>query len=182
MIVIDAFWTPTILLAALVAPAAYLTFVTPVAATVDIAAACFKIATIILFCRWIYVAGRNLVEADVAELEFTPASRIWWFAVPILSIYKPFQGMRELWNGSRSIYPLDVNHSLVSVWWALWLLSGVIGLGANFIGGVSGGGTTGMWVGAAIDIALAVVAIMLIRGIAEGQSQLDGSSLSEVFA
>jgi hypothetical protein len=39
-----------------------------------------------------------------------------------------------------------------------------------------------LWATSAANIALAVVAIMLIRGIAQGQRTLDGSSLSEVFA
>jgi hypothetical protein len=180
MIVIDALLNPAVLLWAAVLPDAFLSLVTPVASTVDGGVLVFKIATMIVFSYWIYVAGQNLVEADIEDLDFTPASRIWWFAVPIASFFKPFQGMRELWNASRGTLPYDTNDSLVATWWALWLGTRLFG---SFSGLLGARGTTNMlWATSAANIALAVVAIMLIRGIAQGQRTLDGSSLSEVFA
>jgi hypothetical protein len=182
MIVIDALWTPVILLWATIFPAAYQGLILPVATSVDIAAMVFKIATMILFCVWIYIAGGNLIQADVEDLDFTPASRIWWFIVPIACWFKPFQGMRELWNASRGILPYDTNENLVAAWWALWLISGMVAWFSGAIAGANGSNLTGLWVSSAVDIALCVVAIMLIRGIAQGQRTLDGSNLSEVFA
>lgn len=182
MVVIDAVWTPVVLTTALVAPAMFQAIVTPVASSVDLAAGLFKITTMIVFACWIYVAGRNLLAADFNDLEFTPASRIWWFAVPIASLFKPFQGMRELWNASRGVSAYETNDSLVSGWWALWLLNN---LGSFFIGFASGAANmanVGMWVASVIDLALAVFAIMLIRGIALAQQGLSGENLAEVFA
>jgi len=184
MVVVDALWTPVILLWAAALPGLFQEVITPVATTVDTAALCFKIATMIVFGRWIYVAGKNLVEADVTDLEFTPASRIWWYFVPIASLFKPFQGMRELWNASHGIYPNDESSGLVAAWWALWLVTNFVGYFSGIATGAGAGanGAVLSWVAAAADIAVAVAAIALIRGIADGQRGLNGSTLSEVFA
>lgn len=181
MVVIDALLRPLILVGAWLSPGTFRFYVTPIAATVDGSVLGFKILTMIVFARWIYVAGRNLVEAGMDELDFTPAARIWWFFVPVASLFKPFQGMRELWNASRNVWPHDTNESLVSVWWGLWLLANFIGY---FVAVLSqeGQGLLGLWLSCAAEIAVAVVAIVMIRGIARGQEQLGGSELSEVFA
>ncbi|MFA5966107.1 MAG: DUF4328 domain-containing protein [Sphingomonas sp.] len=182
MVMADALWTPVILLWAAALPVAFQTVIAPIASAVDTAALCFKIATMIVFARWIYVAGSNLVDADVMDLEFTPASRIWWFFVPIASLFKPFQGMRELWNASHGIYPGDVSSSLVATWWGLWLLANMVGYATGVIANPSGNNPAIIWVSCGVDIATAVTAIMMIRGIARSQEQLGGASLSEVFA
>ncbi|WEK01650.1 MAG: DUF4328 domain-containing protein [Candidatus Sphingomonas phytovorans] len=179
MIVVDALWNPAILIGAKMTPELFQQFVTPIATGVDIAAFLFKIVTMIVFCRLILVAGNNLIAAGFEDLEFTPWSRIWWFVVPVACLFKPFQGMRELWNVSRGVYPYDTNDSLVAIWWALWLLAGVVAWVAN---AVTGPGTLGLWTDSVVNIVLAPVAIMLIRGIALGQTKLDGSNLNEVFA
>ncbi len=182
MVVIDALWTPLILLWASALPDLFQAVIAPVATIVDAAALCFKIVTMIIFARWIYVAGDNLVDADVMDLEFTPASRIWWFFVPIASLFKPFQGMRELWNGSHGIYPNYASSSLVATWWGLWLVANFIGYFTGITAGSGGGVPVMSWASAAVDIAAAVAAITMIRGIADAQGKLDGSALSEVFA
>lgn len=182
MVVIDALWSPVVLLAATLTPTMFRSMIAPVATTVDMAALCFKIATMIVFARWIYVAGRNLVAAEVMDLEFSPASRIWWFFVPIASLFKPFQGMRELWNASRGVIPTDTPNTLVAIWWGLWLLANFIGY---FTGMLAGGvnNPTLAWLSAAADIAVAIAAIRLIREIATSQEHLDsGGTLAEVFA
>ena len=139
--------------------------------------------TWILFGRWIYLAGQNLVEAGYQDLEFTPAARIWWFAVPIANLYKPFQGMRELWNASHGNQDYSSETApLVAIWWALWLLSGFASLGLGLFLGWSESGVVSDWISAALELALAVVAIMMIRRIAEAQTQLSDPRLAEVFA
>ena len=181
MIVVGAAWSPIVLLGALLFPGAFQTFVSPVAATVDVIAICFRLATVIVFCSWIYLAGRNLIAAHIEDLDFTPLSRIWWFFIPVASFFKPYQGMRELWNASRGVVPHDVNDSLVGIWWALWLAAGIISFISGLVAGATGAVTKGIWISSAAYAALAVAAIMLIQGIAKGQRQLDGSDLSDVF-
>jgi hypothetical protein len=182
MVVIDALWSPVVLLTATLTPTMFRSLIAPVATTVDMAALCFKIATMIVFARWIYVAGRNLVDADVMDLEFSPASRIWWFFVPVASLFKPFQAMRELWNASHGVMPTDAPNTLVATWWGLWLLSNFMGYVTSMLASDRSSPALA-WAVSAADIAAAVAAIMLIREIARGQEQLgNGGTLAEVFA
>jgi hypothetical protein len=181
MVAIDAALRPLILLDAWLFPYAFTYYVTPVATTVDGACAVFKWTTMVVFARWIYVAGDNLVEAGIDDLEFTTASRIWWFFVPFASLVKPFQGMRELWNASRGQWPYDTNDWLVSVWWGLWLATNILAYISTIMNRDSRN-LTAIWLHIAAEIAVAVVAIALLRGIAKGQGNLAGSEIAEVFA
>lgn len=182
MVALDALATPVILLSALAAPEAYVANVVPVADAVDGAALLFKLVTMIVFAWWIHTAGRNLLAAGYEDLEFSPASRIWWFAVPFANFVKPFQGMRELWNASHGNSDYTQGSGLVATWWALWLGSRLSRLVANGLAGESDSGTGPFWVEAAFDVPLAIVAILLIRGIARAQKQLAEPALVEVFA
>ena len=182
MVVLDALWQPFIFGTATLFPVAFQERLMPVASSLDSAALGFKIATFVVFSIWIYVAGRNLVAAEYDDLEFTPGSRIWWFAIPIASLFKPFQGMRELWNASHGEEVYQESASLVTTWWALWLLANVV----SYVVGMSGenaGITPALWVSCALDIALAVVAITMLHGIARAQSVLTNrdANLAEVF-
>ena len=69
MVAIDALAVPVILLAALAFPEAYAANVMPIANQVDIGTIIFNVATIIVFCRWIYVAGKNLDGTDYTHAD-----------------------------------------------------------------------------------------------------------------
>lgn len=181
MIVVGALWSPIVLASAFLFPEAFSQNITPIAQQVDLAASIFQITTIIVFSYWIYIAGLNLLASGLKDLEFSPASRIWWFFVPIASFVKPYQGMRELWNASRGTWPYDTNANLLGIWWALWLLSAlsVWITGLAFRDDIS---QMPLIINSFIDIAQAIVAILLIRGIAQAQNNLDGTPLIDIFA
>lgn len=181
MVIIDAFWTPIVLGIAALAPDTFSIYVTPIASSVDAAAIVVKLMTIAAFALWIYLAGANLVRAELKGLEYSPASRIWWFLVPIFSLFKPFLAMREMWNASQSISTYDTNSTTVSIWWALYLGGNVVSVVIN---ATSGGtpDTVGLLINAASDIAVAAVAIFMINRITDAQRNMSGNDLADVFA
>lgn len=181
MVVIDALMTPLLLVSAALFPEGYTENVIPVAQQIDGAVLIFTLLTFVVFSRWIYVAGRNLVEAGYQDLEFTPGSRIWWFAVPIANFVKPYQGMRELWNASHGESAYTLGSGLVGLWWAIWLGRSLFGTVLSMAAGPDSG-TGPLWLQSAADAALAVVAITMIRRIAEAQTKLGTEELAEVFA
>ncbi len=182
MVVIDALWNPVVLSYGALFPAAFRSHLLPIASIVDGSASIFKLATMVLFAVWIYFAGANLREADVDDLEFSPASRIWWFFVPVASLFKPFQGMRELWNASLNRWPHDENAAVVTIWWVTYLLTSFAALFVIYSGQVAGTHLTALWVQSLTAMVRAVFAIIILRGVATAQRRFDGSSLSEVFA
>ena len=97
-----------------------------------------------------------------------------WF-VPIISLFRPYQIMKEMWTKTNSLikeYKTDYLHkgtSIIGVWWALWIISSYLGKYAlkkvlkaetiqDFINS-----TWADIVVAAIGIPLAIITIIIIK-------------------
>jgi len=83
----------------------------------------------VFVAMWIYRAHANLRDANVGGLTFTPGWAVGWFFVPIASLFKPFEAMRELWDvsdghDSRGIHALATNS--VKIWWGAFLTGSLI--------------------------------------------------------
>lgn len=150
--------------------------------TIGVAALCvlgWRLITSIVFAVWLFRAGKNLAQAGFYDLEFTPASRIWWFFVPFLALYKPYQGMRELWNASHGRDSFEETNGLVAGWWACWI-------GTIIVSWISGAGafalTGGDLIVGAVNAGTVITAILIVRGVSQAQIGLSGEGLSEVFA
>lgn len=180
LVVIEALTRPALLAWSVLAPDSYESAILSSAQAYDRAIIGFYLLTLIVFGRWIYVAGRNLVLAGLDGLQFTPASRIWWFAVPFANFVKPFQGMRELWNASHGA-DYATNRWLVSSWWALWLGNGITAYLAGRFGAEDGGFL--LMLESLSGLILAGIAITLVRQISAAQLRLSTApDLTEVFA
>jgi hypothetical protein len=182
MVIIGAAWNPVILTWARIAPVSFSDMILPIASGVDGGRIVFGVATMIVFAIWIYLAGRNLIAAGIDDLDYSAGSRIWWFFVPIAALFKPFQAMRELWNASRYTYPHDTSAPLVNIWWALWLIRQFAGGAFGALANDGNLNATGIWVQSAIQAPAAVAAIMVVWQVSRAQTDLDRSSLAEVFA
>ncbi len=181
MVAIDALSAPLILASELLSSDAAL-LISSIAVEINAACVLFKFVTMIVFARWIYVAGANLLDAGYDDLEFSPGSRIWWFFVPVAALFKPFQGMRELWNASHGNTDYTEGNALVGTWWALWLIDRIAVYLGTMLYVPEDGTTAGLWIQGAIDIALASVAITMLRRITAAQAGMSGPALEEVFA
>jgi hypothetical protein len=58
------------------------------------------IVTGIVFLTWIHRANRNARALGAEGMRFTPGWSVGWYFVPIMSLWKPFQAMREIWQAS----------------------------------------------------------------------------------
>lgn len=182
LVVLNAAWAPFVLLTVTLAPEWFTLHVTPVAPIGDACQIGIRILTMIVFGRWIFVAGSNLTALGIEGLEFTPGARIWWFAVPFANFFKPYQGMRELWNASRGSWPLNDDHPLLAAWWACWLLNAVVGYASRLTGDSVEAALPILYASTLASTALAATAIAVVLGIARGQSALGQDDLSTVFA
>lgn len=54
----------------------------------------------IFFLRWTYLAANNAQVLSPARLRFSRASAVWWWFVPFMNFWKPYQAMSEIWNAS----------------------------------------------------------------------------------
>ena len=176
MVVVDALFLPALLAAAWGGADWYLdNFIATNRVMIG-----FKVATMIVFALWIYVAGRTLAAAGYGDCEFSPGSRIWWFLVPIANFYMPFKGMRELWNASHGVEDYQANAPLVTSWWAAYLLVLLSSWAVLLMTDASGAGAL---IAIPFLLVRAVLAILMIHRITGALSAGPRSGrLEEVFA
>lgn len=89
----------------------------------------------IVFLVWFYRAHKNLYRASVPDIKYKSGWTIGGFFVPILSLFRPFQVMRETQKGSLLLNKTEYirnwdeyeTNPLVGWWWGLFLLSEIVG-------------------------------------------------------
>ena len=115
-------------------------FISPVQATLNdlreqIIAILYLLASIvsaIMFIQWFRRAYFNLhLHVDYLLHPEGWAAGSWF--VPIVSFYRPYQIMKELYEESiellekRGIHIPNISMNYISVWWAFWILSSIFG-------------------------------------------------------
>jgi hypothetical protein len=139
------------------------------------------IAAAIAWAMWQHRGHRNLRSFGRAGLDFTPGWAVGWWFVPIASLWKPFQTVRELWKASDPSadavgWRAIPTWPLLGWWWACWIGAGVI----TFFGGRSRGtdidasiaSDTALMAGLALQVVAAVLAIAIIRQVGARQEAL----------
>ena len=179
---INGLWEPVIFGWAAASPDHFNANVAPNSNMIDDCRTALFILMVLLFIGWLYQAGRNLVAAGYDDLEFTPASRIWWFAVPVAALFVPFQARRELWNVSHGIFPHDRDHALLYGWWALHLIKSFAAVAFAFAVGSNSAFAAGQWwMTGTLDLAVAVPSILVVIGITRAQMRFRHPTLAEDF-
>jgi hypothetical protein len=129
------------------------------------------IVAAILVLRWIYRVNKN-ARLLAPDKPMSPGWAVGWFFVPIMNLWKPFQGMNQSWRiaTNPSAWKTVPTPPVLRWWWGLWLLG-------NFLGNISfriasGGKTAGAIMGSdVVDIfgggALFGTTLVLIRIVRE---------------
>lgn len=86
------------------------------------------VITGITFLIWIARANRNARALGAQGMRFTPGWSVGWFFVPIASLWKPFQVMREIWQTSAEPgnWQAVQTPPLLGWWWASYLLNQIL--------------------------------------------------------
>lgn len=93
------------------------------------------------FLLWVYTAYANLLALGVKDSKFSTGNAIGWFFVPIFNLFRPYQVIDEIWNGSNPNVAGDTNRTknissssaLIGHWWGWLLLTLIIGVIALII-------------------------------------------------
>jgi len=145
------------------------------------------LTSVVFVSRWIMRVNANAHSLS-DSMTITPGWNVGWFFVPVATLWKPFQGLRETWQASVSPHdPASVAvPAVLRWWWGLWLATSIIGnisfrlsLNANDVGTL----IAAHWLDVAsffIDIPLSVALIMMIRRFNELQKH--GPNYVETFA
>lgn len=111
-----------------------------------------SIATWVLFLVWTNLAAKNVRAFGQQGLEYTPGWCIAWWFIPVASLWKPFQAIREIWKasdpdtvGSAASKPwmeAGVPGTLLA-WWLVYISNGFVAMGVTLANlDLSGGKVT----------------------------------------
>lgn len=78
---------------------------------------------------WLYRMCWNAHSlAGAWQMTVTPRWSVLWYFIPFANLWMPFVAMRETWKASAA--PDNVanarSHPIIPLWWALWLVTGVL--------------------------------------------------------
>ena len=99
----------------------------------------FPLATLLvtgpIILRWIYRADIN-AHAFARGLDISPGWAVGWYFIPFAALWKPFQGMSEIWRASHRpanwrTLPLPAQ---MRWWWGTWLVASIVGNAAGRMG------------------------------------------------
>jgi hypothetical protein len=85
--------------------------------------------TAVVFGRWIYRANANARALGADHMTFTPGWSVGWYFVPVASLWKPYQAMREIWLASKNPGHSQAQSGdrIVGWWWVGWITSNILG-------------------------------------------------------
>ncbi len=82
--------------------------------------------TAIIFLFWIHRAYKNHEQLARHSTEYSPNWAVFGFLIPVLSLFRPYQVVREMWDETQAGVqddPLQTapSHAIVIVWWLTFL-------------------------------------------------------------
>lgn len=96
------------------------------------------VLSIVVFIRWLRRAYYNLAAVGIDTGQAENQAAIAWF-LPIISMYRPYQITREIWQTTQRLGTGVITpHSLLRLWWVLFLLRGFWSLLGRVVEGGSG--------------------------------------------
>jgi len=86
------------------------------------------------YCVWLYQVSENCQGLRAGRMRFSPGWAVGWYFVPIMSLFRPFQVMVEIWKVSAD--PRNWREQgmpwLVGVWWFLFVASSLVMTAVGF--------------------------------------------------
>lgn len=102
---------------------------------VNVIGICVYLVTVIAFARWVLLANRHVRTLGAEGLTQTPWKATGFFFVPVVNLFLPYRGMRELWQASH--HPSGWKEGqvpvLLPVWWGFWLVTNLFGRIGKFM-------------------------------------------------
>jgi len=132
-----------------------------------------RAACAIPFCMWFYRVYKNL-RAFGHVTAYGPGWAPGSFFVPFLNLVRPFQIAREIWVASPAEY--DARSGLVSLWWAFFIGSGIIGYIAGKIGGSDPSASSVQTmeivsiISSLLSLGAAIACVQMVKGIEQRQA------------
>lgn len=77
---------------------------------------------------WFYRTNANVRARGVEGMQITPTWAVAWNFIPIASLFKPYQAVKEIWQASsgEKDWKLLDRPAVMPWWWGFWVLSNVL--------------------------------------------------------
>jgi hypothetical protein len=87
-----------------------------------------SITTIVLFAMWIYRANFNSRALGAQNMKFTPGWSVGYYFIPFLSLWRPYQAMKEIWKTSKNptAWESEERGAILPWWWFFFLVAGML--------------------------------------------------------
>jgi len=102
-------------------------------AIIGIAQTILYLTSIVLFLIWFRGSYSNLSVLGY-RTKYNKNMAIWCFFIPIISLYRPYQIMNEIWFETQNLLKKVIPETRINfytfnmgVWWALFIISNYIG-------------------------------------------------------
>ncbi len=140
-----------------------------------------SLLTAVAWLLWQSTSYRRLLGVGERATRFTPGWAIGYWFIPFANLYRPYQAIKDLWlrsegGNTRSIGEAARAPALLGLWWALWLLSNLLGrwllaeaLGAESLEELQAT-TLFALVTDFVSVLSAAAAILVVRGILDRQA------------
>jgi len=146
------------------------------------------LASIVLVSMWTFRAMKNLHLSGAPEAQMSPGWAVGWYFIPIANLWKPFEGMLQIWRGSRALagQPVKVD-AFVGWWWAMWIISNILSnLSLRLSGFIEEGPDydAGLIIAAFASLLSVPCAFLLLRTartITDAQQTAGKASIAEAF-
>ena len=85
------------------------------------------LGSVFLFSRFTYRAMKNLHIWGARAADMSAGWAVGWYFIPIANLFKPYQGMDQINDGSAEVAgdPMDETNRL-SLWWGAWVLTNIL--------------------------------------------------------
>jgi hypothetical protein len=115
----------------------------------------------VLVLTWIYRVNRN-AQLHADGMSVSPGWNVGFFFVPIMTWFRPYQGIRDSWQVSHDPenWPLVEVPPLLHWWWGCWVAYSILGsvsMRLSFLSSTVGGTIASLW----LDLASGIVGIPL---------------------
>lgn len=151
---------------------------------IAIALVVVAVLCIIVSLFWIVRAMGNLHRMNSPHVEMSPGWAAGWWFIPFANLFKPYQGIQQIWIGSEAAVGRPAGEpGFLGNWWACWLINII---GSNISQRLARTGEANiyeasLWIDIAlvpISVAAAVYYLRIVRNITEAQSAILSSAPS----
>lgn len=85
------------------------------------------LASVVLVCMWTFRAMKNLHIVRAPAATMSPGWAVGWYFIPFANLWKPLEGMLQIWRESHRLAGKpDRVAAYVGWWWATWIISNIL--------------------------------------------------------